>query len=146
MGNILNNTSFIWVTRTPYEIITSWYWPILLWTKLQVQGLRTLFYIIIHFLFNILFRHIYLIINLISFVYGRIIITNFLIAYLFIFWFAETLSCDHTKVTPYFIESINSKSGFWAVPCPNRLSYNLGLCTPARDKDYILMGEHTPHT
>ncbi|CAH1405629.1 unnamed protein product [Nezara viridula] len=54
----------------------------------------------------------------------------------------KTLSCDHTKVTPYFIESINSKTGFWAVPCPNRIQYNLGLCVPNSDKEYVLMGEH----
>ncbi|XP_063241636.1 inactive pancreatic lipase-related protein 1-like [Bacillus rossius redtenbacheri] len=57
----------------------------------------------------------------------------------------KTLSCDHTKVTPYFIESINSKAGFWASPCTSQLLYFLGWCTPS-DQDYILMGEHAPHT
>lgn len=57
----------------------------------------------------------------------------------------KTLSCDHTKVTPYFIESINTKAGFWAVPCPNRIQYNLGLCAPTSDKQYVLMGEHVSH-
>lgn len=57
----------------------------------------------------------------------------------------ETLSCDHTKVTPYFIESINSDVGFWAVPCPNRFFYNFGWCTPP-DSEFILMGEHVPHS
>ncbi|XP_039285454.1 phospholipase A1 1 [Nilaparvata lugens] len=52
----------------------------------------------------------------------------------------RTLSCDHTKVTPYFIESINSKKGFWAVSCANRVLYNLGLCT-GPDAKYYLMGE-----
>ncbi|KAJ8875393.1 hypothetical protein PR048_023288 [Dryococelus australis] len=60
-------------------------------------------------------------------------------------YFSETLSCDHTKVTPYFIESINSKDGFWASPCTSQLLYFLGWCTPT-DNDYILMGEHVPHT
>lgn len=54
---------------------------------------------------------------------------------------AGTLSCDHTKVTPYFIESINSKAGFWAVPCPNQFLYYLGFCNPPDDQ-YVLMGEH----
>ena len=62
------------------------------------------------------------------------------------FFSLETLSCDHTKVTPYFIESINSKTGFWAVPCPNRIQYNLGLCVPNSNKEYVLMGEHVRHT
>jgi hypothetical protein len=44
-------------------------------------------------------------------------------------------------VTPYFIESINSKAGFWAVPCPNQFLYYLGLCNPPDDQ-YVLMGEH----
>uniref|UniRef100_A0A146LBX8 Pancreatic lipase-related protein 1 n=1 Tax=Lygus hesperus TaxID=30085 RepID=A0A146LBX8_LYGHE len=57
----------------------------------------------------------------------------------------KTLSCDHTKVSPYFVESINSKQGFWAVPCPNRVTYNLGLCTPSSIKEYVLMGEHLSH-
>lgn len=55
--------------------------------------------------------------------------------------FTETLSCDHTKVTPYFIESINSPNGFWAGPCPNLVSYLIGWCEP-RDNEYVLMGEH----
>ncbi|PSN50077.1 hypothetical protein C0J52_04197 [Blattella germanica] len=55
-----------------------------------------------------------------------------------------TLSCDHTKVTPYFIESINSKPGFWAVPCPNQFLYYLGFCNPP-DEQYVLMGEHVTH-
>jgi len=54
---------------------------------------------------------------------------------------AGTLSCDHTKVTPYFIESINSRVGFWAVPCPNQFLYYLGFCNPPDDQ-YVLMGEH----
>ncbi|XP_077287016.1 phospholipase A1 member A [Arctopsyche grandis] len=53
----------------------------------------------------------------------------------------KTLSCDHTKVTPYFIESINSPNGFWAGPCPNLVSYLIGWCEP-RDNEYVLMGEH----
>ncbi|KAJ9581263.1 hypothetical protein L9F63_023560, partial [Diploptera punctata] len=53
----------------------------------------------------------------------------------------KTLSCDHTKVTPYFIESINSKIGFWAVPCPNQFMYYIGFCNPP-DEKYVLMGEH----
>lgn len=57
---------------------------------------------------------------------------------------AGTLSCDHTKVTPYFIESINSKAGFWAVPCPNQFLYYLGFCNPPDDQ-YVLMGEHVSH-
>ncbi|KDR14960.1 inactive pancreatic lipase-related protein 1 [Zootermopsis nevadensis] len=56
----------------------------------------------------------------------------------------RTLSCDHTKVTPYFIESINSKAGFWAVPCPNQFLYYLGFCNPPDDQ-YVLMGEHVSH-
>ncbi|EAA12397.4 AGAP007991-PA, partial [Anopheles gambiae str. PEST] len=40
----------------------------------------------------------------------------------------QTLACDHTKVTPYFIESINSERGFWAGPCPTLISYLLGWC------------------
>lgn len=54
---------------------------------------------------------------------------------------ADTLACDHTKGTPYFIESINSKRGFYAGPCPNLVSYLLGWCEP-KDTDYVLMGEH----
>nr|CAD7451866.1 unnamed protein product [Timema tahoe] len=57
----------------------------------------------------------------------------------------ETLSCDHTKVTPYFIESINSQKGFWASPCSSQLLYYIGWCTPS-DEEYVLMGEHAPHT
>ncbi|KFB48158.1 AGAP007991-PA-like protein [Anopheles sinensis] len=53
----------------------------------------------------------------------------------------QTLACDHTKVTPYFIESINSERGFWAGPCPTLISYLLGWCEP-KDSDYVLMGEH----
>ncbi|KAJ0175557.1 hypothetical protein K1T71_008716 [Dendrolimus kikuchii] len=53
----------------------------------------------------------------------------------------QTLSCDHTKVTPYFIESINSRTGFWAGPCPSLFSYLIGWCEP-KDTDYVLMGEH----
>jgi hypothetical protein len=59
-------------------------------------------------------------------------------------YFAGTLSCDHTKVTPYFIESINSVAGFWAVPCPNQFLYYLGFCNPPDDQ-YVLMGEHVSH-
>uniref|UniRef100_A0A336LVZ2 CSON006317 protein n=1 Tax=Culicoides sonorensis TaxID=179676 RepID=A0A336LVZ2_CULSO len=53
----------------------------------------------------------------------------------------QTLACDHTKVTPYFIESITSQEGFWAGPCPTLFSYLLGWCEP-KDSDYVLMGEH----
>lgn len=53
----------------------------------------------------------------------------------------KTLACDHTKVTPYFIESINSERGFFAGPCRNLLSYVLGWCHP-KDEEYVLMGEH----
>lgn len=53
----------------------------------------------------------------------------------------KTLACDHTKVTPYFIESINSERGFWAGPCRNLLTYVLGWCQP-KDEEYVLMGEH----
>ena len=59
--------------------------------------------------------------------------------------FSETLSCDHTKVTPYYIESITTKAGFWAAPCANLLSYLIGWCDPA-EEEYIPMGEDTPHT
>ncbi|CAG9129227.1 unnamed protein product [Plutella xylostella] len=54
---------------------------------------------------------------------------------------AKTLSCDHTKVTPYFIESINSREGFWAGPCPSLFSYLIGWCEP-KDTEYVMMGEH----
>ncbi|KAL6257086.1 hypothetical protein P5V15_012019 [Pogonomyrmex californicus] len=57
----------------------------------------------------------------------------------------QTLSCDHTKVTPYYIESITTKKGFWAAPCANLFSYLIGWCNPKRD-EYILMGEDSPHT
>ncbi|KAF7383004.1 hypothetical protein HZH68_014853 [Vespula germanica] len=57
----------------------------------------------------------------------------------------QTLSCDHTKVTPYYIESIITKKGFWAAPCGNLFSYLIGWCNPPLEK-YILMGEDTPHT
>ncbi|CAH2238683.1 jg4357 [Pararge aegeria aegeria] len=57
---------------------------------------------------------------------------------------SKTLSCDHTKVTPYFIESINSRVGFWAGPCPNLFSYLIGWCEP-KDTEYVLMGEHVTH-
>ncbi|KAL4084179.1 hypothetical protein QTP88_028012 [Uroleucon formosanum] len=56
----------------------------------------------------------------------------------------QTLSCDHTKVTPYFIESINSNVGFWSLPCANRFYFNLGLCDPP-ESEYVLMGEHVTH-
>ncbi|KAK7591154.1 hypothetical protein V9T40_002767 [Parthenolecanium corni] len=56
----------------------------------------------------------------------------------------ETLSCDHTKVTPYFIESITTETGFWAVPCPNRFFYAFGWCNPV-ESEYVLMGEHVSH-
>lgn len=56
----------------------------------------------------------------------------------------QTLSCDHTKVTPYFIESINSNVGFWSTPCTNRFYFNLGLCDPP-ESEYVLMGEHVTH-
>lgn len=57
----------------------------------------------------------------------------------------ETLSCDHTKVTPYYIESITTDAGFWAAPCANLFSYLIGWCSPA-ENEYILMGEDTPFT
>ncbi|XP_043277018.1 phospholipase A1 member A [Venturia canescens] len=57
----------------------------------------------------------------------------------------QTLSCDHTKVTPYYIESITTKVGFWAAPCANLFSYLIGWCNPA-EEDYVLMGEDTPPT
>lgn len=53
----------------------------------------------------------------------------------------KTLACDHTKVTPYFIESIISPKGFWAYPCQNLISFLLRICNPEED-DYVLMGEH----
>lgn len=53
----------------------------------------------------------------------------------------QTLACDHTKVTPYFIESITSKKGFWAGPCTNLFTYLLGWCEP-KDSDMVVMGEH----
>ncbi|XP_066253941.1 phospholipase A1 1 [Euwallacea similis] len=56
----------------------------------------------------------------------------------------KTLACDHTKVTPYFIESIISKKGFWAYPCPTLISFMLNWCSP-QDEDYVLMGEHVSH-
>ncbi|XP_026752296.1 pancreatic lipase-related protein 2 isoform X1 [Galleria mellonella] len=56
----------------------------------------------------------------------------------------QTLSCDHTKVTPYFIESINSPHGFWAGPCSSLFSYLIGWCEP-KDSEYVLMGEHVTH-
>ncbi|KAG9437076.1 phospholipase A1 member A [Apis mellifera carnica] len=57
----------------------------------------------------------------------------------------QTLSCDHTKVTPYYIESITTKVGFWAAPCGNLFSYLIGWCNP-KFEEYILMGEDAPHT
>ncbi|EFA01489.1 phospholipase A1 member A [Tribolium castaneum] len=56
----------------------------------------------------------------------------------------KTLACDHTKVTPYFIESIVTKKGFWAYPCPTLLSFMTGFCSP-KDEEYVLMGEHVTH-
>ncbi|KAL9929608.1 pancreatic lipase-related protein 2 isoform 2-T2 [Glossina fuscipes fuscipes] len=56
----------------------------------------------------------------------------------------ETLACDHTKVTPYFIESITTKKGFYAGPCPNLFTYLIGWCEP-KDSEYVLMGEHVSH-
>ncbi|XP_018324663.1 pancreatic lipase-related protein 2 isoform X2 [Agrilus planipennis] len=56
----------------------------------------------------------------------------------------NTLACDHTKVTPYFIESIVTKRGFFAYPCPSLLSFLVGWCDP-KDEDYVLMGEHVSH-
>ncbi|KAF2879431.1 hypothetical protein ILUMI_26740 [Ignelater luminosus] len=55
--------------------------------------------------------------------------------------FLETVACDHTKVTPYFIESIITPKGFYAYPCPNLVSYLIGWCNP-EDNEYVLMGEH----
>ncbi|KMQ97729.1 pancreatic lipase-related protein 2 [Lasius niger] len=57
----------------------------------------------------------------------------------------QTLSCDHTKVTPYYIESITTKKGFWAAPCANLFSYLIGWCNPKKE-EHILMGEDTPLT
>ncbi|KAG5890813.1 hypothetical protein JTB14_008254 [Gonioctena quinquepunctata] len=56
----------------------------------------------------------------------------------------KTVACDHTKVTPYFIESIVTKDGFWAYPCPSLLSFMIGWCSP-KDHEYVLMGEHVSH-
>ncbi|XP_023300971.2 phospholipase A1 member A [Lucilia cuprina] len=56
----------------------------------------------------------------------------------------QTLACDHTKVTPYFIESITTKKGFYAGPCPNLFTYLIGWCEP-KDSEYVLMGEHVSH-
>ncbi|XP_074026065.1 phospholipase A1 member A [Leptinotarsa decemlineata] len=56
----------------------------------------------------------------------------------------QTLACDHTKVTPYFIESIVTTNGFWAYPCPTLLSFMIGWCSP-QDNEYVLMGEHVSH-
>lgn len=56
----------------------------------------------------------------------------------------ETLACDHTKVTPYFIESITTTRGFYAGPCPNLFTYLIGWCEP-KDSEYVLMGEHCSH-
>ncbi|XP_065159167.1 pancreatic lipase-related protein 2 [Atheta coriaria] len=53
----------------------------------------------------------------------------------------KTLACDHTKVTPYFIESIVSKKGFWAYPCPTLISFLLRICDPD-ESEYVQMGEH----
>lgn len=62
----------------------------------------------------------------------------------FIMYFLETLACDHTKVTPYFIESITTKKGFFAYPCPNLFSYLIGWCEP-NEAEYVLMGEDCSH-
>ncbi|XP_019876123.1 pancreatic lipase-related protein 2 [Aethina tumida] len=56
----------------------------------------------------------------------------------------KTLACDHTKVTPYFIESIVTKKGFWAYPCPTLISFMLGWCSPD-PSEYVQMGEHVTH-
>ncbi|EDV31742.2 uncharacterized protein Dana_GF14403 [Drosophila ananassae] len=56
----------------------------------------------------------------------------------------QTLACDHTKVTPYFIESITTTRGFYAGPCPNLFTYLIGWCEP-KDSEYVLMGEHCSH-
>ncbi|XP_022913419.1 phospholipase A1 member A [Onthophagus taurus] len=56
----------------------------------------------------------------------------------------QTLACDHTKVSPYFVESIVTKKGFWSYPCPTLVSYLLGWCNPDKE-DYVLMGEHVTH-
>ncbi|XP_011499591.1 PREDICTED: pancreatic lipase-related protein 2 [Ceratosolen solmsi marchali] len=57
----------------------------------------------------------------------------------------QTLSCDHTKVTPYYIESITTRVGFWAAPCANLFSYLIGWCNPS-EEEHVPMGEDTPHT
>lgn len=57
----------------------------------------------------------------------------------------ETLACDHQKVTPYFIESITTKVGFWAAPCSNLVLYLIGWCTNEETK-YIKMGEDVPRS
>ncbi|XP_044748637.1 phospholipase A1 member A [Coccinella septempunctata] len=56
----------------------------------------------------------------------------------------KTLACDHTKVTPYFIESIVTKKGFYAYPCPSLFSFMVGWCEP-KENEYVLMGEHVTH-
>lgn len=56
----------------------------------------------------------------------------------------QTLACDHTKVTPYFIESINSPKGFYGGPCTTLISYLIGWCEP-KESEYVLMGEHCDH-
>lgn len=53
----------------------------------------------------------------------------------------QTLACDHTKVTPYFIESITTDRGFYAGPCTNLLTYLIGWCEP-KESELVLMGEH----
>ncbi|KAL5279312.1 hypothetical protein ACFFRR_003725 [Megaselia abdita] len=53
----------------------------------------------------------------------------------------QTLACDHTKVTPYFIESITTTKGFYAGPCSTLVQYLLGWCDP-KPSEYVLMGEH----
>lgn len=68
-------------------------------------------------------------------------ILSVLILSLFLRSNTETLACDHTKVTPYFIESINSQKGFYAGPCRNLLTYIVGWCQPS-ESEYVLMGEH----
>lgn len=60
------------------------------------------------------------------------------------YYLPETLACDHTKVTPYFIESINSPKGFFAGPCTTLFSYLIGWCEP-KESEYVLMGEHCSH-
>ncbi|CAH0559925.1 unnamed protein product [Brassicogethes aeneus] len=56
----------------------------------------------------------------------------------------KTLACDHTKVTPYFIESVVTKKGFWAYPCPTLVSFMLGWCNP-EPNEYVQMGEFLTH-